>query len=463
MLASLRTGLTRTLERLTGGTRRPGEPPLVRPPLPFLGHALAMGRGLTELLRACQREHGDVFTLLIAGRRTHFIVDPFSFPHVLKAQDKLTFHEIGEEIGHNAFGYAPLPPGVDLDEVKAIYIDHLKTAAIAPLTVRMEERLHVALRRFTSDDWQEEGLFDLCGRCMFMAGIETLYGVGTGSDEALADFRRLDRWFTLLAAGVPAWVFPGVLQARARTCQLVDRLRPDASSFIRVREALFARATTPTNRQHLQAAIVWASQANTMPAAFWALAHLLHDPRGRAAVLAEVEARGIGDLKALPTLHSSVSESLRMTSDSLTMRLVQADCQLTLADDRTLALRAGDRVLLCPQLTHSDPEVFAEPAEFRHDRFLASDGPRHFFKRGKRLPIALMPYGGGVSMCPGRFLANNEIMQFVALALTTLEFELLAPGLPATDQSRAGLGVLSPISELRCRVRRRPAAARSAT
>ncbi len=458
MLASLRTGLTRTVERFTGGAARAGEPPIVRPPLPFLGHALAMGRDLTALLRACQREHGDVFTLLVAGRRTHFIVDPFSFPQVLKAQDKLTFHEIGEEIGHNAFGYTPLPSGAGLDAVKAIYIDHLKTAAIAPLTERMEERLRVALHQFTSDEWREEGLFEFCGRCMFMAGIETLYGVGVGSDEARADFRRLDRWFALLAAGVPAWVFPGVLQARARTTQLVDRLRPDASGFIRVRDVLFARITTPTNRQHLQAAIVWASQANTLPAAFWALAHLLYDAPGRAAVTAEVSACGIGDLKALPNLYSSVCETLRLTSDSLTMRLVQTDCQITLADNRTIALRAGDRVLLCPQVTHSDPEVFAEPATYRFDRFLATDGPKQFYKRGKRLPIALMPYGGGVSMCPGRFLANNEIMQFVGLALTTLEFELLAPGLPPLDKSRAGLGVLSPISDVRCRIRRRPGA-----
>lgn len=459
MLASLRSGLTRAALRLTGGEPRTGEPPFVRPPLPFLGHALAMGRDLTALLRACQREHGDVFTLLVAGRRMHFIVDPFSFPHVLKVQDRLTFHEIGEEIGHNAFGYTPLHPGPGLDAVKAIYIDHLKTSAVAPLTERMDERLRVAFDRYTSKEWRDEDLFEFAGRCMFKAGVETLFGAGAGTgvgdDDARADFRRLDRWFPLLAAGAPAWLFPGVLPARARTLRRMEPLAADASAFIRVRDALFTRITTPSNHLHLQAAIVWASQANTMPAAFWALAHLLHDPPARAAVTAEVEARGLADLKALPLLHSSVCESLRLTSDSLTMRHVQHDCEIQLAD-RSISVRAGDRVLLCPQVTHSDPEVFEAPTQYRHDRFLATDGPRHFYKRGKRLPIALMPYGGGVSMCPGRFLANNEIMQFVGLALTTLEFDLLAPELPPLDKSRAGLGVLSPTSAVRCRIRRRP-------
>ncbi len=458
MMVSLRTGLTRTVERFTGGAARAGEPPFVRPPLPFLGHALAMGRDLTALLRACQREHGDVFTLLVAGRRMHFVVDPFSFPHVLKAQDKLTFHEIGEEIGHNAFGYTPLPPGAGLDEVMAIYVDHLKTAAIGPLTERMDERLRVAFDHFTSDEWREEGLFDFCGRSMFMAAMETLFGVGAGDDASRADFLHLDKWFPLLVAGVPAWAIPGVLSARARSDQRVDRLRPDVSNFIRARDLVFARLMKPVNRQRLQAAIVWASQANTLPAAFWALAHLLRDPSARAAVTAEVESSGLSDMKGLPLLYSSVCEALRLTSASMTVRHVQTDCQITLADNRTIALRAGDRLALCPQVTHEDPEVFAEPATYRFDRFLATDGPKQFYKRGKRLPIALMPYGGGVSMCPGRFLANNEIMQFVALALTTLEFELLAPELPPLDKSRAGLGVLSPISDVRCRIRRRPGA-----
>ncbi len=39
-------------------------------------------------------------------------------------------------------------------------------------------------------------------------------------------------------------------------------------------------------------------------------------------------------------MDSSVCESLRLTSDSLTMRYVQHDCQITLADDRTITLRA---------------------------------------------------------------------------------------------------------------------------
>jgi cytochrome P450 len=192
-----------------------------------------------------------------------------------------------------------------------------------------------------------------------------------------------------------------------------------------------------------------------LPAAFWRSRSCSTTRADGPRSIAEVEALGLGDLKRLPRLYSSVCEALRLSSDSLTMRLVKRDCQITLAGDRTITLRAGDRVALCPQVTHRDPEVFEAPEEFRYDRFLADGGPRQFSKRGQRLPIALMPYGGGVSMCPGRFLANNEIMQFTGLALTRLEIELLEPGLPPLDKSRAGLGVLSPTRDIRCRIRRR--------
>ena len=58
-----------------------------------------------------------------------------------------------------------------------------------------------------------------------------------------------------------------------------------------------------------------------------------------------------------------------------------------------------------------------------------------------------MPFGGGVSRCPGRFFAAREVKSFVALALSRFEWSI--PGatsdpIPAFDQSRSGLGIYPP-------------------
>lgn len=457
MLAThtLRARLGDLSRALTGGPVRPGEAPLVRAPLPFLGHALAVGRDLRALLRDCQRAHGDVFTLLVAGQRMTFVLDPFSYPHVLKAQGDLSFHELGEQFGQRAFGFESLPPGPDVDALYAAFSTHLKGAALTPLSERMESRLRAVFARAAGPAWRDESLYMFTARSIFTAGQEVLFGDGAGDEACLADFLRLDRWFTALAAGIPIAALPGVRRALHGLVDRVGVLRPDMSPFIRARVDALDRMTPPRNRDHHEVAILWAAQANTLPAAFWSLAYLLRHPVARAEVTAEVRERGLGDLKQLVKLQSSVSEALRLSSGALTLRLALRDCHLTLESGQTFALRAGDRVALCPNVTHYDPDIFADPEAYRFDRFLADGGPRQFFKRGKRVPIPLMPYGGGVSMCPGRFLANNEVMQFVALALTELDLELLGPALPPFDNARAGLGVLPPKGDVRCRLRRR--------
>lgn len=453
----LRARLGNLSRALTGGPVGPDEPPLARARLPFLGHALAMGRDLRGLLRDCQREHGDVFTLLVAGTRMTFVMDPFSFPHVLRAEDDMSFHDIEEMFGRRAFGYLPMArSGLDRDEVDSLYGRFLKSAVVGPLSARACDRLRVALAHEVGADWRQRGLYELVSRSVFTAGLEALFGVGVADHDLVDDFIRYDRWFPVLVAGAPIAALPGARASYARVLAAVDALRADASDFIRTRDDMFRR-TPRDNRNRLQGAVVWAASANTMPAAFWSLAYLLRDPAARAEVTAEVAANGLGDPKRLPKLQSAVNEALRLCSASLTIREVRRDCRLTLESGRTIALRAGDRVALSPFAVHFDPEIFPDPETYRFDRFLADGAPRQFYKRGKRVPIPLMPYGGGVSMCPGRFLANSEVAQFVALALTELDLELLSAELPPFEQTRAGLGVLPPRGDVACRVRRRAA------
>lgn len=115
---------------------------------------------------------------------------------------------------------------------------------------------------------------------------------------------------------------------------------------------------------------------------------------------------------------------------------------------------------------HYDPRVFGEDVhEFKPERFLpdimknrrskedtinaeknkeqeienakiekglasASGGPSYASASGQEKHPSvksLRPFGGGVSLCPGRHFAANEVYAFVACALRRFDFELLEP------------------------------------
>lgn len=56
-------------------------------------------------------------------------------------------------------------------------------------------------------------------------------------------------------------------------------------------------------------------------------------------------------------------------------------------------------------------------------------------------------FGGGKSICPGRYLAEREVKKAVALMMRRFDFEVLAEGgpgkwMPKGDDSRPGVGMM---------------------
>lgn len=436
---------------LLGGRRRVGEAPLVRG-APLLGSALAFGRDAPSFLADCRRRHGDVFTIRVAGQRMTFVLDPHSHAAVLKRQGDLSFHELAHEISARAFGHRRLV-GERATSMERATAAHLKGPGFAALTDRAQQRLDARLREVRVDPATPVGLYEFVRRALFVVGAETLFGEGRWDDVARADFERFDHRFPLLVAGVPAAAL-GVRGARAR---LAARLRPGAprasEMCVRRAEALGA-VVSPDEVGRIDLSVLWAALANTIPAAFWTLAHLAADREALARVVREVRdpaSAGPSSPHALPRLQSAISEALRLSSASITLRRALRPTDLTLDDGNTYAVREGDLVCLFPWLMHHDEEIFPEPERFRGDRFLPGAPP--FTKRGRRLATPLMPYGGGASLCPGRHLANTEVRQFVAAVLTRFDLVAAQPAVPPAERTRAGLGVLPPRGEFLVRLR----------
>lgn len=222
--------------------------------------------------------------------------------------------------------------------------------------------------------------------------------------------------------------------------------------------------------------LLWASQGNTGPSAFWLLLYLMKHPDAMEALRTEVdkvlkesgqEVRPGGPLVDLtremlmktPVLDSAVEETLRLVAAPLLTRSVLQDMTLKMADGREYLIRKGDRMAIFPYISvHVDPEVHSDPHSFKYDRFLSADGTgkkTDFYKGGKKVKYYSMPWGSGVSMCPGRFFATNELKQFVFLMLVYFDFELinLDEKIPQIDYRRWGFGTMQPDREVQFRYR----------
>jgi cytochrome P450 len=347
-------------------------------------------------------------------------------------------------------------------------------------------------------EWTHGMLQDWSSRLLFRVGLRLMFGEGLPADDLHQAFRDLDGSFPLIAANLPGTglllkkAFAGRDAIAAELARAQTRV--DApNSLGTVRHAYFmSKGYSAQEAATVNVLLVWALHANTSPAAFWALALTVNDPAARAAVRSEIDdlyerlpgwlddPKQLGAaLDSCPLVTSVMWEALRMSASSFGLRDAVADTSITLtrppaagpvrpgetpaAEENAEPTRipAGSRVFMVTA-HHTDEAVFPQAARFVYNRFAPTTpgGPLPVFKKdGRELrwpPV--VPFGGGVSMCPGRFVAMNEIRVFLVLALRHRDFALVGPDgapqvgggvvLPPLDSTRAGLGVLPPVRDV---------------
>ncbi|CAN9515213.1 unnamed protein product [Ophioblennius macclurei] len=478
--------------------RRPGEPPLDKGPVPWLGHVLEFRRDTLKFLERMRRKHGDVFTVQLGGFYVTFLQDPLSFgAFTQESRDKLDFGRFAGQLVRRVFGYV----GTE-DDRKILHLasnKHLKGEGLKVLTESMMSNLqNVMLHKLDWDSdrrtWIQDGIFTYSYNVLFRAGYLSLFGNRaapsgaeekdrTESQDLFSEFRKYDRLFPNLAYGVlppGQWREAERLKAHFWKALSAQKLktRDNISRWVwdmqQTKEELGMHESMIDRYNFV---LLWASQGNTGPSSFWLLLFLMKHPDAMAAVKEEVDrvlresgqsARPGGPLVDLtremllqtPVLDSAVEETLRLTAAPLLTRAVQVDMTIKMVDGRQFAIREGDRMSVFPySVLHLDPEIHPEPHSFRYDRFLNPDRTRKtdFYKEGTKLKFPTMPWGSGVSMCPGRFFATNELKQFIFLMLIYFEFELQNPDqeVPEIDGSRWGFGSMQPVRDVPFRYRLR--------
>ncbi|XP_035527348.1 5-beta-cholestane-3-alpha,7-alpha-diol 12-alpha-hydroxylase-like [Morone saxatilis] len=483
--------------------RRPGEPPLDRGLIPWLGHVLEFRRNTLKFIERMKQKHGDVFTIQLAGFYVTFLQDPLSFGALVKeSREKLDFNKFAMELVRRVFGYVAEVGDhhiLQLSSNKHLKGDGLEVMTQAMMSNLQNLMLHNIGSAADQETWMEDGLFIYSYNIVFRAGYLSLYGnephKSEGSEEKAKEkdraesealfyeFRKYDQLFPNLAYGVlpprqrmeadrlMEFFWKALSVQKMKTKDNISRWVWDmqqAKDEMGMKESMINR---------YMFVLLWASQGNTGPSAFWLLLFLMKHPEAMAAVKEEVdkvvkesgqEVKRDGPLLNLtremlmntPVLDSAVEETLRLTAAPLLTRAVLQDMTLKMADGREYFIRQGDRMAVFPyNAVQLDPEIHPDPHSFQYDRFLNPDGSKKtdFYKAGKKVKYYNMPWGAGVSMCPGRFFATNELKQFAFLMLVYFEFELKNPNekIPEIDFRRWGFGSMQPDRDVPFRYRLR--------
>jgi len=275
-------------------------------------------------------------------------------------------------------------------------------------------------------------------------------------------------------AEVPSFLLKSGIQARTQLRSIFGTVdeREGEATIIRERAKLFAenpREFALNDVGGSQMAILWASVANTIPAAFWPLAYLLKDRKALDAVKKQVDeilsftplehaedctaAWSVADLGRLTLLDSAVMEALRLTTGSMVLRQAMNATKLTLNDGRQVKIEKGEHVVLYPMVGHLDSKLWVDPLTFKPERFLQTNG---LTLDGQKISSVFLPFGAGIGMCPGRFWAKNEIIVLLALLIHHCEFDAVQGDqfvLPAMNYGRVGIGVFPPASDVNFRIR----------
>ncbi|XP_064298706.1 cytochrome P450 7B1 isoform X2 [Phalacrocorax carbo] len=454
-----------------------GEPPLINGWIPYLGKALIFRKDAFKFLLDQQKKLGDIFTVYIAGRYITFIMDPFQYVYVIRNSKQLEFHEFADKMASKTFDYPSLSKGEfpDLKQNLHRIYQYLQGKPLDIISGHMMKNLQDIFEWKCSQatDWETEKMYKFCCSVMFEASFVTLYGRVPAADghkvisEIRDKFIKFDASFPYLAANIPIELLGATKKVRKELIHhfLLQNMTKwlGGSKVVQARQDIFEKYELlgDYDKAAHHFAFLWASVGNTIPATFWAMYYLLRHPEAFAAVRDEIDhllqstGQKIGptynihltreQLDNLVYLESALNESLRMCSSSMNIRISQEDFVLKLEGNQEVSLRKGDWIALYPQILHMDPEVYEDPKEYKFDRYIENGKKKTtFYKAGRKLKYFLMPFGSGISMCPGRFLAMNEMKMFLFLLLAHFDVELVENKAVRLDNSRMGLGILLP-------------------
>ena len=313
-------------------------------------------------------------------------------------------------------------------------------------------------------NWTTSGLLELSHRMIYQPSTRTLFGqVNALSLEN--DFRLFDNNIHYYGAYLPrrlfSWLFSKQFATRSKlnSSWLKDSSPLQESQFMQARRALFLENSDWITQRDIgafQTGIFWASLGSIVPAVFWSWYYILQDQKAVETITQEINTHlprfslDAGDdtddslieewtpehFNSCIFLDSAVNEILRLNNAPLMIRKCKREMDIVLPEGRSLNVRPNETLAHFVGVTHMNEKIFPEPTKFIFDRFVG--------KNADSIP-GFMPFGGGKTICPGRFFAKNEMKICLAMLLRYMDYKFTdTEKIPTEQLHRVGFGVTPP-------------------
>ncbi|KAI0100869.1 cytochrome P450 [Nemania sp. FL0031] len=453
--------------------------------IPYIGHGIGFFRDANSALKRATSYFGgsrDPFALTVFGSNIYIISQPGHTNEVYRETESLSF-EIFVQIlmqsnGMSTSGlkaaYSPLPrdktgfPNPH-GEALGVFVRQMNIHQLYPgdnldnLDVRVvkwfDEHLHIPeIRRtshtFLTSEKNEEicvPLMRWCSESMVQAAGAAYFGdcLAAIDSDLASSFLTFDDLGWQVLYQYPAFLTKRLASARHRVQETLKTYfsipqgkRSDAVWLIKAVEDEFrAAGGGDDDVAVLFFNIYWGINTNTRKVAFWMMAYLLDNPTLFDVIRNETAPSFQHDTlidpsylwKECPNLDAIWCETLRHCSNAASVRLVTKDTCIG-----GKVMRQGSRVMIPYRLLHFDEAIYGDDIEsFRPDRFI---------KKGFTLTrgSSWRPFGGGKTMCTGRYAAKHAIFIFMAMLLR--RFDVTTVGqfkVPEADLGRPVLGIVS--------------------
>uniref|UniRef100_A0A8C5M9U8 Cytochrome P450 family 39 subfamily A member 1 n=1 Tax=Leptobrachium leishanense TaxID=445787 RepID=A0A8C5M9U8_9ANUR len=426
---------------LSRGPWRPPAPPCIRGWIPWLGAALQMGKAPLEFIESAREKLGPVFTIFAAGNRLTFVYGEEGISTFFTSK-KVDFPQaVQKPVQHTA--------SIVKDDFFKKHSE-IHEALKLQLSQKHLERNAAGLYNEFCSHMQllgsqgTEPLYSLVRQVMYPAVVDTLFGKGTcpTSKDSLKEFeehfQKFDEGFEY-GSQLPEIFLRDWSQSKQWLLRLFKKIVSEVEGKAPCEEdsktlyhhvLKILNGTATYNNSLL---LLWASQANAIPIAFWTLAFILSHPLIYKDAMDEISsvlgkqisAITEADLRKIPFIKMCVLEALRLRSPGAITRKVMEPLKIY-----NYQIPPGDLLMLSPYWLHRDPKRFPEPDKYKPERWKKANLEKNVFLDG------FVAFGGGKYQCPGRWFALMEIHMLVVLFLYKYEFHLLDP---VPDQSNLHL------------------------